>query len=84
MFQLLTSTILLDPVSAAKHSSTNGWYTAAEVEAYRKCSTDYTTKFVWGMDGTFVDGQWHKGFAPEDGRTDKIESFRTCWEPIHT
>lgn len=73
-----------DPVSVASHSSLRGVYTAAQVEAYRRCAADYTSTFVETWDGTTTpEGRWNQGLAPKDGNVAKVESFRMCWEPIH-
>jgi hypothetical protein len=69
------------PLSYSQHSSTKGVYTAEQVQMYRKCSTDYTSKFEIAWDGPFP-GYGNKGYSPVDGNK-AIESFRNCWEPLN-
>mmetsp|Transcript_9901 Transcript_9901/g.21158 ORF Transcript_9901/g.21158 Transcript_9901/m.21158 type:complete len:99 (+) Transcript_9901:27-323(+) len=71
-----------DPVSSAAHTSTNGIYTADQITRYRQCSTDYNSKFIPKWDGAPTNSSVFLGFAPKSG-SDKMESFRSCWESIN-
>ena len=67
-----------DTISSSPHASTHGLYTADQVKGFRACSNDFTSQFTPQFSGTKA----FLGYKPVAGKA-VMESFRSCWEPVH-